>query len=117
MLNKKKIGLGMLVAGGLVSVAGLVIMNKHNKEDDILEELSMTTEFEPEPENSKTMQYYSFEADKEEISTKAPYKVETPVEFKLTEENTMKVTSTYNPSAEPISMSQEAIEAMATSSF
>lgn len=100
MLNKKKIGLGMLVAGGLISIAGLVIMKSDNKKtNDELVEMDESEFICPEKIEPKTEE---IAIDGSEDWVPRETIIAQPCES----------ISTYNPTIEPVSMSQEDIESM-----
>lgn len=105
-MNKKKIGLGMMIAGGALTLAGAILVKKSAndvcKEDELLKEMiEDEIPYKIEPEMTNTVEVETIKA--------------TPVEWQPTEENTVEAcvsTSTYNPMATPVSMSQQDIESM-----
>lgn len=100
MLNKKRIGLGMLVAGGLMSIAGLVVIKSDNKKEN--DELVEMYEFEPYCPEKVEPKIEEIIIDGTEDWVPRETVIAQPCES----------VSTYNPSAEPVAMSQESIEAM-----
>lgn len=116
MLNKKKLGLGMLVTGGVLAVTGAILTRKGiqiEKEAAIEEELCDLVNDEC------TDEYEDKEADiEEEFSINATLNTEVPPipkEWEPNAENVRKArvsTNTYNPTAQPVSISQEELEAM-----
>lgn len=133
MLNKKKLGLGMLVAGSLVTVAGAVIARKGIKEEEEREmelvELEMDSacgmdincdecgycEHYEDPSNFDEVEIKEEAAEIEVAVTEEEVIVAEPVEKE--EEEVVSTFSTYNPMSTPASMSQADLESFGSSTF
>ena len=130
MLNKKKLGLGMLVAGSLVTVAGAVIARKGIKEEKEREmelvELEMDSacgmdincdecgycEHYEDPNNFDEVEIKEEAAEKEVAVTEEEVIVAEPAEKEV-----VSTFSTYNPMSAPASMSQADLESFGSSTF
>lgn len=138
MLNKKRIGLGMLVAGGAMAVVGAVVARKGFKEDKelkLVEDLTSPCGMETSCDDCGYCDHYENPDNfKEEVVTEdvAESEIEELVAVPVNEEiridkkgeildkdeiDICTSTSTYNPMAEPSSMSQADLEAIGMSTL
>ena len=138
MLNKKRIGLGMLVAGGAIAVVGAVVARKGFKEDKelkLVEDLNSPCGMETSCDDCGYCDHYENpDSFKEEVVTEdvAESEIEELVAVPVNEEiridkkgeildkdeiDICTSTSTYNPMAEPSSMSQADLEAIGMSTL
>lgn len=134
MLNKKRIGLGMLVAGGAVAIAGAIITRKgikESKEVELTEELNSPCGMEISCDDCGYCDHYENPDNFKEVATEESVEIEMPVEELVAtpvveevavaeeekEEETTPKVSAYNPMSEPSSMSQEDLEAFGLSTF
>lgn len=147
MLNKKRIGLGMLVAGGAIAVVGAVVARKGFKEDKelkLVEDLNSPCGMETSCDDCGYCDHYENpDSFKEEVVTEdvAESEIEelvavpaskeirldekgevlhTTTEWEPSNKDTADAhisTSAYNPMTEPSSMSQADLEALGMSTL
>ena len=122
MLNKKNLGLGMMIAGGAIAIAGAILTRKsikENEEFDLeLEEISLCKERDDVvlPEKEEAMSLSEREVELKKVVDVA---VNTPTAWEPCPEEEIAVTaeSTYNPKATPVSITQEELETVGNATF
>lgn len=118
MLNKKKLGLGMVLIGGVVTIAGAVIAGRVIKEEKAMDK-AIEDEFSnfideeiSECDDCPVVNEEHCKVCKDEEKealTESIYKLEPTVENVI---EARKSTSIYNPHATPTSISQEELECL-----
>lgn len=122
MLNKKNLGLGMMIAGGAIAIAGAILARKsikENEEFDLeLEEISLCEESDDVvlPEKEEAMSLSEREIELKKVVDIA---YNTPTNWEPAPEEEIAVTaeSTYNPKATPVSITQEELETVGNATF
>lgn len=109
MLNKKKIGLGMILVGGVVAIAGTVITGKAIKKERVMDEMIEDDFSNFVDDKISECDDCSAVNEKDSLS-ESLYKLEPTVENVI---EARKSTSTYNPHAMPVSINQAELESMA----